>query len=138
MTNNELQALAESTARTAEANAQGVAVLAKAISDFVKRTDEFVQRSTAISDDQGADLAALMTGQRSNDAQITALRQDAISDRQAFREQAEADRQAFRDALEADRAEWQANFNAQMEIMRSQLLEMSRINRRIDNLEQAS
>ncbi|MGB3300676.1 MAG: hypothetical protein WBA76_20625 [Phormidesmis sp.] len=38
----------------------------------------------------------------------------------------------------SDRSEWQSNFSAQMEIMRSQLLEMSRINRRLDNLEQAS
>ena len=162
----ETRAICDSNARAIQANAEGIAELKNTLTAFLKRVDEGglqVQLITEISDDQAGELADLREGAEDKDAQIQALRSDAIADRLTFREemstartQAEADRQAFREEMQtlraqadtdrqawqqradADRAEWQRSFDAQMEAMRSQLLEMSRINRRIDGLEQAS
>lgn len=170
MTDEELKALCESNARSAEANSSAIADLGRSMVQFRQDSAAFrnelrswVNVHNQISDDQGAELADLRTGSNTHDEQVTALRDAANADRQAFVTQSEADRQAFREALAADRAkaeantqalrealevdraradadrtEWQASFQAQMEVMRSQLVEMSRVNRRLDNLEQAS
>ena len=188
MTDDELKALCESNARSCEANSSAIADLGRGMVRFSEESAAFrnelrswVSVHNQISDDQGAELADLRTGSNLHDAQVTALRDAANADRQAFVEAMEADRaaalaradadrqefrmameadrakteadsQAFRAALaedrakaEADRAEWQAGFQAQMEVIQRMLLEirstngaLSGLSDRVDNLEQAS
>ncbi len=57
------------------------------------------------------------TADRTHDAQITAIR-----------EAANADRQAFVNQMNADRAEWRSGFNAQMEVLQRMLLEVRSTN----------
>lgn len=158
MTNDELKTLCESNARAIQATNEQIAEndrvtttkinnLADIVQAFIAKLDSEglkVTLVTQIADDIGGDVAYLEQQSNRQDVSITALRESANADRQAFGEQAEADRAAFREEMAAaraqadsDRAEWQSNFTAQMEAMRSQLVEMSRINRRLDNLEQA-
>ena len=133
MTNEELKALCESNARAIAATNEGINGL---------RTQQ--EASTA-------NIINLTTQQETNTANITDLitlsgnvlravdgliaKIDESNQRfEVLRNDAIADRRT------ADRRTEESNrrFDAQMEAMRSQLLEMSRMNRRIDDLEQAS
>jgi predicted amino acid-binding ACT domain protein len=150
-----IEQITESNARAIQANAEGISELKNTISEFWRRVDEHglqIRLINQIGDDQAGELAILLSSQADNDAQITALRQDAIADRLAFREQSEADRQAFRDALEADRqkaetdrqafrealeadrAEWRAGFEAQQEVLQRLLLEIRSTNGEVKQL----
>ncbi len=162
MTNDELKALCESNAKAIQALANSTSTALQGTNATLDRiavqrtthTDEIDTLLGAVSSNEVAcrelrqTVESLVSAIGEGNQRFDNLRADAIADRQAFREQAEtaiADRQAFREQAETDRQKadanqqnWQANFNAQMEVMRSQLVEMSRINRRLDNLEQAS
>ena len=145
MTDDELKELIASNARSAEANSSAIADLGRGMVQFREDSAAFqaelrswVNVHNQISDDQGAEVADLRTSSNLHDAQITALRDAANADRQAFVEQAEADRAAalvradadrkeFRDALAADRAKTDADratsdqrFEAQLKEIRAQ------------------
>lgn len=140
MTNDELKALCESNARAIQATNEGIGELKNTVTAFINRIDDQglqVRLITEISDDQAGDLASLDEQAEDTDIRFNNLRADAITDRLEFRAQAEADRAAFKEEMAAEREETARRFDAQMEAMRSQLVEMSRINRRIDNLGQA-
>jgi hypothetical protein len=167
MTDDELRAIVESTARATAANSdaisQNTSLIAElgaaglrteeSLSRFAEHVDSWLEALRNATDDQ-ADEQSSRTDQI--ETLFNNLRGEAIADRLEFRTQAEADRQAFRDALEADRAEWraradadraewQASFNAQQEVIQTLLLEIrssngeiSQLSNRVNDLEQAS
>ena len=116
---DQIEALLLATAeRQNEMNAslqQTQAVLNQTAQQQATNTSEIETLLGAVSTNE-VGVQALVEQVAENNRRFDILRQEAIADRQT----------------------WQANFDAQMEVMRSQLLEMSRINRRLDNLEQAS
>ena len=152
MTDDELRELIASNARSCEANSSAIADLGRSMVQFREDSAAFrnelrswVSTHNQISDDQGAEVADLRTGSNLHDAQVSALREAANADRQAFVEameadraaalaRADADRQEFRMAMEADRERAEADratanadraasdqrFEAQLEEIRAQ------------------
>lgn len=133
MTNDELRTLIESNARSIQANAERnrelalqsaetdrkINNLANIVQAFISKLDSEGLKVTLITDvvdDATADVNRLERNQNNLVFNVETLRQDAIADRLA----------------------WQRNFDAQLQILQSQLLEMGRLNRRLDNLDQAS
>ena len=121
-----IEALLLATAeRQNEMNAtlqQTQAVLNQTAQQQAVNTDEIDTLLGAVSSNE-VGIRDLVTRIDESNRRFDILRAEAIADRQQAERKSEA---------------WQANFDAQMQVMRSQLLEMSRINRRLDNLEQAS
>jgi flagellar biosynthesis GTPase FlhF len=130
MTDDELRAIVESTARSTAANSDAIAELRAANSDaiaelraaglrteeslnsFIQRVESWLEALQNVGDDQADDLANLTSNDAHLESLFNNLRGEAIADRLEFRTQAEADRQAFRDALEADRAKSEADSQA--------------------------
>lgn len=131
-----IERLCESNARAIQANAEQSAATERKIDNLANIVQAFITKLdseglkvtlvTDVADDTAAEVNEIERNQNHLNASIESLRADAIADRQAFREQAESDRQA-----------WQRNFDAQLQILQSQLLELGRVNRRLDDLEQA-
>jgi hypothetical protein len=115
MTDDELRAIVESTARATAANSdaisQNTSLIAElgaaglrteeSLSRFAEHVDSWLEALRNATDDQ-ADEHSSRTDQI--ETLFNNLRGEAIADRLEFRSQADADRQAFRDAIEADRA----------------------------------
>lgn len=112
MTNEELKALCESNARAIAATNEGISGLRTQQETNTANITDLVTLSGNVL----RAVDGLVAKIDESNERFEILRNDAIADRQS-----------------SDR-----RFDAQMEAMRSQLLEMSRMNRRIDDLEQAS
>lgn len=163
MTDDELKALCESNARSVQANSSAIADLGRGMVQFREAADAFtaelrswVDIHNQISDDQGADLVRMDTADRTHDTQITALREAANADRQAFIDQMNADRERSDQHFESVRQASDQRFNelkqdsdqrfaAQQEVLQRMLLEIrstngavSGLSDRVENLEQAS
>ena len=118
MTDDELKALCESNARSVQANSSAIADLGRGMVQFREAADAFtselrswVEIHNQISDDQGVDLVRMDTADRAHDAQITALREAANADRQAFINQMNADRERSDQHFETVRQDSDQRFN---------------------------
>lgn len=116
--------ICESNARSTEANAAAIGELSKDFRGWLTLMRD-------ISDDQGVQLDSLEESSEDHDAHVTALRADAIADRQS----AAADRKAFQEALLQFRADSDERFAAQQEVIATLLAELTRTNIRVVELE---
>lgn len=124
MTNDELKALCESNAKAIQALANAAAEERQLRST---NTDEIDTLLGAVSSNEVAcrelrqTVEVLVSAIGESNQRFDILRSEGIADRQR---------------ADVDRQNWQTNFEAQMEALRSQFIEMSRVNQRLDNLEQ--
>ena len=131
MTNDELKALCESNAKAIQALTNAAAEERQLRST---NTDEIDTLLGAVSSNEVAcrelrqTVEVLVSAIGESNQRFDILRSEGIADRQ----RADVDRQR----ADVDRQNWQTNFEAQMEALRSQFIEMSRVNQRLDNLEQ--
>lgn len=107
----------------------------------LNQTAEQQQRNTTDIDNllgaistTDVEVRALTQTVAANEQRFEILRADAIADRQAFNKQSEAERQRSDERFNEVISEIQA----QGEILRSLLTELTRTNQRVDNLERAS
>ena len=159
MTDDELIALVESSARSIAANSEQIAArdevtnrkinnLAEIVQAFINKLDSDglkVTLITDVADDTAAEVNEIERTVNNHSAAISSLRDDAITDRTEFRRQAEADRRAFKEEMQAQREESDRRFNEQLSEVRAQgeqiralLSALAATNGRVSALEQAS
>jgi chromosome segregation ATPase len=169
MTNEELKALCESNARAIAATNEGISELRNTVSatteQQARHTDEIDTLLGAVSSNEVAikeliaEMAKTNAAIAESNQRFDVLRDEAIADRRENRElwndamtQADADRAEYREKFDramaradADRARADDRHTAQMEVIQTLLLELTKSNGnintlrdRVDTLEQAS
>ncbi len=137
-------AICGSNARAIEATGEQIGELRNTVTAFIQKLDEEglrVTLVTEIADDMGGDVSYLESQVNRQDVSITALR-----------EAANADRQAWQANFDAQQLESRQRFDAQQEVIQTLLAQLVATNQdvaqaknnisglsdRVDNLEEAS
>lgn len=130
---NALVSLIRSNAQAIASNSDNIAATREAINTTnagIHELTKDVQLLRKVTDDVASESAATEATARNNSANIESLLSEARADRQRSDQRWEE----LKAEAQADRAQWQANFDAQQEVLQRLLLEIRSTNGELKQL----